>query len=126
MLLVKLRLSINVNTKPKPWYKHVHTLSLLLLCSLYSSTAYLLVFQMCSVSSSTLLCLSACSSRKSKKYLTAGGTTELEHKTLRKKSSTNCCSVPWKTNTEYIHTSSHKLIIKAIKLQCMFIYVCYL
>lgn len=59
---------------------------------------HLLVFQMCSVSSSTLSCLSACSSKKSKKYLTAGGTTELEHNTLRKKSSTNCCKVPCKTH----------------------------
>ena len=58
------------------------------------SEDHLLVFQMCSVSSSTLSCLSACSSRKSKKYLTAGGTTEPEHNTLRKKSSTNCCKVP--------------------------------
>lgn len=57
---------------------------------------YLLVFQIWMVSSSTLLCFSACSSRKSKKYLTAGGTTAPEHSTLRKKSSTNCCSVPWK------------------------------
>ncbi len=57
---------------------------------------YLLVFQIWMVSSSTLLCFSACSSRKSKKYLTAGGTTATEHSTLRKKSSTNCCSVPWK------------------------------
>lgn len=55
---------------------------------------YLLVFQIWMVSSSTL-CFSACSSRKSKKYLTAGGTTAPEHSTLRKKSSTNCCSVPW-------------------------------
>lgn len=57
---------------------------------------YLFVFQIWIVSSSTLLCFSACSSRKSKKYLTAGGTTAPEHSTLRKKSSTNCCSVPWK------------------------------
>lgn len=57
---------------------------------------YLFVFQMWIVSSSTLLCFTACSSRKSKKYLTAGGTTAPEHSTLRKKSSTNCCSVPWK------------------------------
>lgn len=54
----------------------------------------LFVFQMCNVSSSTLSCLSACSSKKSKKYFTAGGTTELEHNTQRKKSSTNCCNVP--------------------------------
>lgn len=61
--------------------------------------SHLLVFQMCMVSSSTFSCLRACSSRKSKKYLTAGGTVAPEQSTLRKKSSTNCCSVPWK-NTQ--------------------------
>ncbi|KAG7258109.1 hypothetical protein CRUP_025658 [Coryphaenoides rupestris] len=57
---------------------------------------HLLVFQMWMVSSSTFSCFSACSSRKSKKYLMAGGTTAPEHRTLRKKSSTNCWRVPWK------------------------------
>lgn len=60
-------------------------------CSLMT---HLFVFQMWIVSSSTLLCFRACSSRKSKKYLTAGGTTAPKHSTLRKKSSTNCCRVP--------------------------------
>ncbi|KAG7275312.1 hypothetical protein CRUP_015250 [Coryphaenoides rupestris] len=57
-------------------------------CSEASTTS------MCSVSSSTLSWRSACSSRKSKKYLTAGGTARLALSTLRKKSSTNCCSRP--------------------------------
>lgn len=62
---------------------------------------HLFVFQMWMVSSSTL-CFRACSSRKSKKYLTAGGTTAPVQRTLRKKSSTNCCSVPWKSQHEYL------------------------
>lgn len=65
--------------------------------------AHLLVFQMCMVSSSTLSCLRACSSRKSKKYFTAGGTTAPEQRTLRKKLSTNCCSVPWNTHMPSFH-----------------------
>lgn len=68
-------------------------------CSL---TTHLFVFQMWMVSSSTLLCFSACSSRKSKKYLTAGGTTAPKHSTLRKKSSTNCCNVPWRGSTDTV------------------------
>lgn len=55
---------------------------------------HLLVFQMWMVSSSLMSCLSACSSRKSKKYFTAGGTARPGASTLWKKLSTNCCSVP--------------------------------
>lgn len=55
---------------------------------------HLLVFQMWTVSSSLMSCFSACSSRKSKKYLTAGGTAFPGASTLWKKLSTNCCSVP--------------------------------
>ncbi len=69
---------------------------------LWLALSHLLVFQMWMVSSSTFSCLRACSSRKSKKYLTAGGTVAPEQSTLRKKSSTNCCSVPWK------HTQTQK------------------
>lgn len=55
---------------------------------------HLLVFQMWMVSSSRMSCFSACSSKKSKKYLTAGGTAFPGASTLWKKLSTNCCSVP--------------------------------
>lgn len=77
---------------------------------------YLLVFHMWIVSSSTLSCLCACSSRKSKKYLTAGGTAAPEHKTLRKKSSTNCCNVPCNTHT-HIQTKTHKTILFSTSFQ---------
>ena len=56
---------------------------------------HLLVFQMCSVSGSEMPLFSACSSRKSKKYLTASG--GLSSRMLRmalNRSSRNFCSVP--------------------------------
>ena len=56
---------------------------------------YLLVFQMWMVSGSVMLCCSACSSSKSKKYLTARGTGRLVLRIAVNKSSTNFCSVPW-------------------------------
>jgi hypothetical protein len=56
---------------------------------------HLLVFQIWMVSSSRMSCFSACSSKKSKKYLTAGGTACPGASTLWKKLSTNCCSVPY-------------------------------
>lgn len=81
-------------------------------CYSFNSVSYLLVFQMWMVSSSTFSCFRACSSKKSKKYLTAGGTTVPGHNTLRKKSSTNCCSVPCNKNTVHcfpIHLSRFQL-----------------
>lgn len=56
---------------------------------------HLLVFQMCRVSGSEMPLFSACSSRKSKKYLTASG--GLSSRILRialNRSSRNFCSVP--------------------------------
>lgn len=58
---------------------------------------HLLVFQMCSVSGSEMPLFSACSSRKSKKYLTASG--GLSSRMLRmalNRSSRNFCSVPYR------------------------------
>lgn len=56
--------------------------------------SYLLVFQMWMVSGSVMLCCRACSSNKSKKYLTASGTGRLVLRIVVNKSSTNFCSVP--------------------------------
>lgn len=57
--------------------------------------SYLLVFQMWMVSGSVMLCCWACSSNKSKKYLTARGTGRLVLRMAVNKSSTNFCRVPW-------------------------------
>lgn len=69
----------------------------------HTLTTYLFVFQIWMVSSSLISCFSACSSRKSKKYFTAGGTTWFESSTLWKKLSTNCWSVPWRRGQNNIH-----------------------
>lgn len=55
---------------------------------------YLLVFQMCKVSGSSMPCFSASSSRKSNRYLTAMGTGRFTLRMAWKVSSTNFCSVP--------------------------------
>lgn len=59
---------------------------------------YQLLFQVCRTSVSWMLCLSACSSRKSNMYLMASGRalprcTVLNN--VSNKSSTNFCRVPW-------------------------------
>lgn len=54
---------------------------------------YLLVFQMWIVFLFLMLCFFVCSFRKSKKYLTAGGTVFLGVSTFWKKLFINCCSV---------------------------------
>ena len=62
---------------------------------------YLLVFQMCMVSESEMPCCPACSSSRSKKYLTASGTGRLVLRITVNRSSTNFCSVPWKTRSSH-------------------------
>lgn len=58
--------------------------------------SHLLVFQMCRVSGSVMPRLSACSSRKSKKYLTArGGRSSGMLRMAWKRSSKNFWRVPW-------------------------------
>ena len=60
-------------------------------------TTHLLVFQMCRVSGSEIPLLSACSSRKSKKYLTArGGLSSRMLRMALNRSSRNFCSVPYR------------------------------
>ena len=59
---------------------------------------YQLLFQVCRTSVSWMLCLSACSSRKSNMYLMARGSALPRCTVLNKvsnKSSTNFCRVPW-------------------------------
>lgn len=74
------------------------TLKILINCQclpLLLYVSYLLVFQMWIISGSVILCCSACSSNKSKKYLTARGTGRLVLRIAVNKSSTNFCRVPW-------------------------------
>lgn len=59
------------------------------------SVSYLLVFQMWTVSGSSMPCFSAMSSRKSKKNLTAIGGGRFVLRMDTKTSSTNFCSVPY-------------------------------
>ena len=57
-----------------------------------------MLFQVCRTSVSWMLCLSACSSRKSNMYLMARGRALPRCTVLNKvsnKSSTNFCRVPW-------------------------------
>lgn len=61
----------------------------------FNGGCYLFVFQIWIVSGSLMLCCRACSSNKSKKYLTARGTGRLVLRMAVNKSSTNFCSVPW-------------------------------
>lgn len=61
---------------------------------LYQTIVYLLVFQIWMVSESEMPCCAACSSNRSKKYLTASGTGRLVLRITVKRSSTNFCSVP--------------------------------
>lgn len=66
-------------------------------CPPHLYTTHLLVFQMCRVSGSEIPLFSACSSKKSKKYLTASG--GLSSRMLRialNRSSRNFCSVPYR------------------------------
>lgn len=61
-------------------------------------SGYQLLFQVCRTSVSWMLCLSACSSRKSNMYLMARGSALPRCTVLNKvsnKSSTNFCRVPW-------------------------------
>lgn len=74
------------------------TLKILINCEclpLLLYVSYLLVFHMWIISGSVILCCSACSSNKSKKYLTARGTGRLVLRIAVNKSSTNFCRVPW-------------------------------
>lgn len=62
-----------------------------------------LLFQVCLTSVSWMLCLSACSSKKSNIYLMASGRALPRCTVLNKvsnKSSTNFCSVPWQERTK--------------------------
>lgn len=99
------------------------------ICELLLRATYLLVFQMWMVSGSVMLCCRACSSNKSKKYLTARGTGRLVLRIAVNKSSTNFCSVPWdraetvKLSTRCVHKYTH--IQKKSTLEyCSIIFFC--
>lgn len=71
-------------------------------------TAHLLVFQMCRVSGSEIPLFSACSSRKSKKYLTArGGLSSRMLRMALNRSSRNFCSVPCRGATRLPSAQDH-------------------
>lgn len=64
--------------------------------------SYLLVFQMWTVSGSSMPCFSAMSSRKSKKNRTAIGGGRFVLRMATKTSSTNFCSVPYSGRQRYV------------------------
>ena len=86
--------------RPSPWSSPPAACSLTRLqLSLGSPGGYQLLFQVCRTSVSWMLCLSACSSRKSNMYLMARGRALPRCTVLNKvsnKSSTNFCRVPWR------------------------------
>ena len=61
----------------------------------FAAWGHLLVFQIWTVSGSSMPCFSAMSSRKSKKYRTAMGGGRLVLRMATNTSSTNFCRVPW-------------------------------
>ena len=63
-------------------------------------TTYLLLFHVCTTSGSVRLWRSAWASRKSKRYLTAGGRLLFTDRIVPNKSSTNFCNVPCKNEKE--------------------------
>lgn len=76
------------------------------------SNADLFVFQMWTVSGSSMPCFSAMSSRKSKKNLTAMGGGRFVLSMATKTSSTNFCRVPWRytfiNRAAFNHTDSQQ------------------
>lgn len=89
--------------------------------SISAPTAYLdsdthqLLFHVCRTCGSWMLCLSACSSRKSNIYLMASGRALPRWAVLKmvsNRSSTNFCSVPYRARRGELQRFSHSLIFQ--------------
>ena len=67
-------------------------------------SSYLLLFQVWTTSGSKILCRRAAWSRKSNRYLMAGGTELSTFRIIRNRSSMNCCKVPCNHNQKKVRT----------------------
>lgn len=82
----------------KNWVKHQNHPLILCFYAHFSRLTHQLLFHVCRTWGSWMLCLSACSSKKSNMYLMASGRALPRWAVLKmvsKRSSTNFCNVPW-------------------------------